>query len=226
MGISAGGFLPSSLLSSSRTEKGQFKAYLGCVPGTVQRILTFIPDANDWSFLDLGCGMGRALAVASGFPFRSIIGIEINADLVRMARRNAAKVAEPYPDRTPIVVRHGDATLPSIKGPTILFMYHPFGPMLMDRLLDHIEASVQPEDDVLLIYLNPVHGDQVDARPRFRRWRAEILSHDAQDRAYTHDKDDAVIIWHVGRMRLAPCTGADRDIITVWTGKVSLQTDC
>ena len=41
-------------------------------------------------FVDLGCGKGRALLLASRFPFKEIIGVELSATLCEIARRNIA----------------------------------------------------------------------------------------------------------------------------------------
>jgi SAM-dependent methyltransferase len=43
---------------------------------------------EDYCFVDLGCGKGRVVLMASGYRFRAVRGIELNADLVRVARRN------------------------------------------------------------------------------------------------------------------------------------------
>ena len=222
MGIRAGGFVSPSLLFPHRSDADRPAGYLGCMPGTARRIIECIPDPADWSFVDLGCGMGRALVVASGFPFRSVIGIECNADLVRIARANAARIAKRFPNRVLIEVERGDAARPPVRGATVLFMYHPFGPGVMTRLLDHVEASIRPEDRLLLVYLNPVCGGQVDARRSFRRWRAEILAHDATDRVHSNDAGDAVVIWYVGERSPTAMRGADRRIVVEGAARAGL----
>src|SRR5690606_37629429 len=43
---------------------------------------------NEFTFVDMGSGKGRALLVASEFAFKKIVGIEISDELHRIAERN------------------------------------------------------------------------------------------------------------------------------------------
>src|SRR5271168_5236996 len=48
----------------------------------------------DWRrfcFVDVGSGKGRALLLASDYPFREIIGVELSPQLDRVARANIAR---------------------------------------------------------------------------------------------------------------------------------------
>ena len=45
---------------------------------------------DEFTFVDLGAGMGRAMLLASEYPFRAVLEVEINATLARIARKNAA----------------------------------------------------------------------------------------------------------------------------------------
>ena len=44
-------------------------------------------------FLDLGCGMGRAVVLAATRPFRQVVGVEIVPSLAQIARENVARAA-------------------------------------------------------------------------------------------------------------------------------------
>ena len=50
-------------------------------------------DFQRFSFIDLGSGKGRALLLASDYPFREIIGVELSPELDRVARDNIARYA-------------------------------------------------------------------------------------------------------------------------------------
>src|SRR5262249_45426157 len=43
---------------------------------------------NDFVFIDAGCGKGRALLLASMFPFARIVGVEISPVTAEIARKN------------------------------------------------------------------------------------------------------------------------------------------
>src|ERR1700674_4645239 len=50
-------------------------------------------DFQRFGFVDLGSGKGRALLLASDYPFREIIGVELSPKLDRVARDNIARYA-------------------------------------------------------------------------------------------------------------------------------------
>jgi SAM-dependent methyltransferase len=130
---------------------------------------------RDYSFIDLGCGKGRALMLASEVPFRSVLGVELNRRLVKVAQRNLARwlhkrnracVACPN-----IAVRHADAlslglALPLPAGPVLLFLFNPFQAEVMSALLDRIaEASRTRSAPIDLLYVHPDHDALVARTP-------------------------------------------------------------
>jgi SAM-dependent methyltransferase len=63
--------------------------YAGSQPSVLRLALKDLLPLDTYTFIDLGCGKGRALLVASEFPFRAIIGVELSSRLAEIARRNA-----------------------------------------------------------------------------------------------------------------------------------------
>jgi hypothetical protein len=49
---------------------------------------------QDFTFIDLGSGKGRALLMASAYPFKRIIGVEFMPELHRVAQENIRKYTE------------------------------------------------------------------------------------------------------------------------------------
>ncbi len=227
LGIDTSGFLPPFLLSLGHEAEAHATPYLGCVPGTVRRILAQIPEPERWTFVDLGCGKGRALAVASERPFRALLGLELSPDLVRIARANARAIAAGHPGRTPIEIRQQDASRPQIDGPTVLMLYHSFDAPLVFRLLDRVETAVQDGTPVLLVYLNPVHGHLADERAWLRRWFAANLEHDDTESHYALGDRESVVVWQGGGLDLRPLAGCDRAIdvkIEGWSAELRDET--
>jgi SAM-dependent methyltransferase len=116
---------------------------------------------SSYAFIDLGCGKGRALLLASTYPFRQVIGIELHSDLAQTARRNAARWL-----RTPracgeIKVVTGDATVDPLDGiatdvPVICFLFNSFGEDAVRRLARNLAAAAQTRTAPIdLIYLHP-----------------------------------------------------------------------
>src|SRR5579883_1856526 len=74
--------------------------YAASQPSIIRAALRALPPLEGFTFIDLGCGKGRALIVATEFPFRAICGIEYSDELAAVARRNAARIERRYPART------------------------------------------------------------------------------------------------------------------------------
>lgn len=109
-------------------------------------------------FIDLGCGKGRVLLMASAYPFRRVLGIEIHAALAGTARRNAARWKR---GRAPIEVVTRDATLNPLGGvaqdiPCLCFMFNAFSAMAVRRLADSLtQAAAGRTAPIDLLYLHP-----------------------------------------------------------------------
>ena len=224
LGIDTTGFLPPFLLSLGR-EGVHANPYLGCAPGVLRHVLARIPAPQNWRFIDLGCGKGRALAVASELPFRALTGLELSRELVRVARANAREIARRHPERTPIEVALADASRPDIAGPTVLMLFHAFDAVLVSRLLDVIEAAAAQGHPVLLIYVNPVYGHLADARSSLHRWFAAYVDHDADEHDYALGNGETVVVWQAGELAGPPHPGCESPIriaIAGWSAELGV----
>jgi SAM-dependent methyltransferase len=193
----------------------QITCYGGSQPSIVRAGLSRLPDREQYAFVDIGCGKGRPLAVASEFSFPKIVGIEIAPDLAAVARRNAAVLASRYPDRTRIEIETGDATSTAAPAACVVyFTYHAFGAVLMARLIESIERQLQDGGlhHAFFVYYNPVHGELLDRSPHFARWAADVLSYGPDELGYGPDLHDTLVIWQSvpGRYPVRP--GANRQI--------------
>lgn len=99
---------------------------------------------GDFTFVDLGCGKGRVLLVATEYPFRRVVGVDISAALSEIARRNAAAY-QPRARRCPQVeVQNIDATTFDFPdGNLLVHLYHPFEPELTGAVLERLGASLR-----------------------------------------------------------------------------------
>jgi hypothetical protein len=210
LGTDTGGFIDHEDLGVSNVT-----TYVPARPGMVRVALRQIPDPASFAFFDFGCGKGRALIVASEFPFREIIGIELSSMLVAVARANAAIIAQRYPDRPILQIRLEDAgkvELPS--GPVVLFMFHPFGKDVVSRVLENLEASLERDDrPVFVIYCNPVHGECFDRSPLFWRHYADKVAVDPDEPAYDPRSRETIVIWRGGGVRPPADAAKNRPLI-------------
>ena len=111
---------------------------------------------DEFTFIDLGAGMGRALLLASEFPFRKVVGVELNPKLAGIARRNVAHWKARGLAVTPIRVIYGDAVEFKIPaGPCVAFMFNPFGAPVMRRLLSAWSKNMAGRGGQLdILYVN------------------------------------------------------------------------
>ena len=191
-GVRTSGMIPGRVLRSDGSN-----AYLAVQPSIVRRALAAIPDPADCHFLDLGCGKGRPLLVATEFGFAAITGVELSATLSAIARRNAAVIARAHPVRTPIAIVTEDALAHRLP-PTnlVIFLYNPFHRPLIARLLLNIEASIGATgQQIYIVYCNPAWADVLDASDALERRYAAQLAYEPAEIGYGPDRSDAVVIW-------------------------------
>jgi SAM-dependent methyltransferase len=161
-GVRTSGIIPGRFLKSGHRHDRHSTAYFGVAPsvfiGLMRRWQKSRPCAavEEFTFLDAGAGMGRAMLLASEWPFRKIEGIELNPVLAGIARRNAAKWRAAGRATSPMRVRCGDAVeLRFPKGPCLVFLFNPFGASVMRRLLLRIaEEFRERPGEVDLLYVN------------------------------------------------------------------------
>ncbi len=211
-GVRTQGAMPLYLNRTGSAADQDMIPYAGCVPSVLRRVLDTLPGLRHASFLDLGCGKGRALVIASEYPFAALFGVELNAALVTVARRNLDRVRLRHPDRPPVEVRCGDASRSHLpEGDLVVFLYHPFGERLVQTLCDHLLAIATGA--VHLVYENPVHGEVFDRSPGFQRWSAAMLDYSEEELGHGFDTAESVVVWRTpSRTAPAPLVDAERAI--------------
>ncbi len=135
---------------------------------------------RDFSFVDLGCGKGRVLLVASEYPFQRVVGVEISAELSGIARQNIGRYQPASRKCEALEIHTTDATTFDFPDTNLLVhLYHPFEPAITHAVLSHLQKSIQarPRRVVIayLLYTDAVHPvEEVFARfPWLRRTRYE-----------------------------------------------------
>lgn len=188
-GTDTGGLIGGAALATGHPHDPYITAYAAISPSRFEEAMDRWRETigsatiEDYTFIDLGCGKGRALLLASRMGFREVVGIELNAGLAAVAHANAQRWHSLGEARCPIRINAGDATEPALPPtPTLLFLYNAFAEPMVCRLADNLAASNHPER-IDLIYQNAYHAHVFTGRSGvFELWRAELpLS--AEDRA-------------------------------------------
>jgi SAM-dependent methyltransferase len=199
-GINTSVSLPGWLIASGTQADVHTTGYAGCQPSAVRDALSAIPDLERRTFVDLGCGKGRALVIASEFPFKSIFGVELSPDLVAEARRNIAVVKGKFPQRAKIEVAEGDAmVVPFPEGDLVIFLFHPFHRELVSVMLARLEVAARRSNrEIFIIYENPVYGDAIDEAPWLQRWYSKKVAYYPEEIGYSLGNGEPVVIWRNG----------------------------
>ena len=164
----------------------QLTAYYGVAPSLLENALSLWRDGcaplaqmEQTVFLDVGAGKGRAMLVASRYPFLRVEGVELNGALAAIAQANFGRWQSSglAGAHAPLRLQQFDATrYPLPAEPTLAFLFHPFEARLLRRFLRHVQASLRERPRPFdVIYINAEHGALVDHAPGVERlWRGEI----------------------------------------------------
>jgi SAM-dependent methyltransferase len=146
-------------------------------------------DFQRFRFVDLGSGKGRALMLASDYPFREIIGVELSPELDRIARSNIARYALEggLLPRPPVISMQGDATdFAWPAGPLIVYMWNAFTRPVMERVFHSLDRSLKEEPrELYLVYIHPELESMLADLPWLvRLWREEFNMSDEDYEAW------------------------------------------
>jgi SAM-dependent methyltransferase len=161
-GARTSGYVSLFRLRVSSRNKSHGTRYQPIDPGIFRAAIAAVPErSSDFTFVDLGCGKGRALLLASKIGFKEIIGIEFSKKLALCACENVmvARCRR-------CSVQCMDASEFEIPcGPVVVFMYNPFGPAVLTKVLENISRH---SGTAYIVYVNSRHSELLD-RPDFSR---------------------------------------------------------
>jgi hypothetical protein len=131
-----------------------------------REIFRAIPTAlAPFAFVDVGSGKGAAVLMASEFPFRRLIGLELTAELIAIARLNVQKFnAATGAQLDPLWVHCDFFKWPLPDEPLLFFFNNPFPDQITLEALSHLERAVSAHrHPVLLVFRKApkVAGDQM-----------------------------------------------------------------
>jgi SAM-dependent methyltransferase len=125
-------------------------------------LLSHVPEpfARGAAFVDIGSGMGRAVLLASEYPFKQVLGIELSPALHAVASTNLSRARNFTARCRDLRLHCGDARRARLpKGDLVVFLFNPFDDEVLRCVLDRIVLSRSEQDTVILLYHVPVHRD-------------------------------------------------------------------
>ena len=219
-GTDTSGLLPGTeIAAGTGIPASDLTAYYGVAPSILAGVVDLwlrecSPPApiERTVFLDVGAGKGRAMLLASRYPFLRVEGVELNPVLAAVARRNMSLwQADPNAEAlAPIALAEADASrAPLPPEPTLAYLFHPFEAKILRRFLRHVLASLAADPRPLdLVYVNAEHNSMLDRHPALRRlWYGKVpmssedhladLAAIAQQKEYGSTGDELCAIYRV-----------------------------
>lgn len=102
---------------------------------------------KDFTFIDLGAGKGRALLMASDYPFARVMGVEFMPDLCRAAQENIASYSASSNERQKCeqmeMVCQDACDFQFPAGPLVVYLFNPFSEPVFVKVLDNLRRSVE-----------------------------------------------------------------------------------
>lgn len=148
--------------------------YEAVVPQAFDEIMRDLPIVHeDYTFIDIGAGKGRALLLASRYPFREIVGVELSAALTDIARRNIAVFRDEAQrcHRITALCQDGLSYEPP-PGDAVLYLNNPFDDAVMRPLVATLERSLaRNRRRLLVVYQRPSCRRAWDESSAFRLLR-------------------------------------------------------
>ncbi len=134
------------------TEPALFQAMLDGLQGTAGL------DFRDFTFLDLGSGKGRTLLMASDYPFRRIVGVELLPALHQIAQDNLSRYKNKSQKCFALEVICADATTLTMPDePMVMYLFNPFPEAGLRRVMANLESSLRAHPRmVYVLYHNPL----------------------------------------------------------------------
>ena len=131
------------------------------------------------TFMDFGCGMGRAIVAAATLPYREIIGIDVSDQLIGLARKNVDGMRRKKAGYIQLTVADASGfEIPD--GVNVMYFYNPFRGRVLQKVVDNIRDSFERVPrPIHVIFFNNGHFDEVVAHQAWIRkiWQRQFYPH-------------------------------------------------
>ena len=128
-------------------------------------------DFREFTFLDIGSGKGRTLLMASDYPFRRIVGVELLPSLHQIAQENIGQYRNPAQKCLALESICADANdFPFPDEPLVVYMFNPLPESGMRRVCANLESSLRARRRALFVlYHNPLLEHVLSERGGLRK---------------------------------------------------------
>ena len=129
----------------------------------LDEIFKCLPIQNTDRFIDIGCGKGFVLWQASARGFETVMGIDIDERLIRIANTNIEKLKL----KNVRAVCTDAVKFDAYCEYNYYFFCNPFGIEIFKLVFDNVIRSTQGNGKVTVIYYHPTCADYIESTGRF-----------------------------------------------------------
>jgi len=119
---------------------------------------------EQYTFIDIGSGKGRALFLAAEYPFKRIVGIELSKDLHEAASRNICTFRSRSQRCFDIRLVQQDATdFEFPDGSLVVYLNNPFHEAILGQVIERVRRSYADHPrHIVVVYFFPSHRRLLD----------------------------------------------------------------
>ncbi len=128
-------------------------------------------DFSRFTFIDLGSGKGRTLLLASEYPFRRVLGVELLPELNQLAERNIQGFkSEARKCETVESVCQDARSFLFPTEPLLVYLFNPFLESGLAQVVRNLEQSLElhPRPGIV-VYHNPLLGSLLEASGAWKK---------------------------------------------------------
>jgi SAM-dependent methyltransferase len=141
-------------------------------PDLFREMIAGLPiEYERFTFIDLGSGKGRTLLMASEYPFKQIVGVEVIAELHRAAQENIQaykSLTQRCPEIQAVCADARNFELP--EEPLVLYLFNPLPEAALRQLIDRFGKSLaRSPRTIWIVYHHPMHEPALAASPSLQK---------------------------------------------------------
>jgi SAM-dependent methyltransferase len=125
-------------------------------------------DPKQFAFIDVGCGKGRPLVIASQHNFAELIGVDYSQKLCDIARTNMRKVGA-----SAKIICQDASLFPFPERDIFVFLYHPFDSVILDKVLANLHSVKARADKRIVVAYQGKGREDVAKHDWLKRFAAD-----------------------------------------------------
>ncbi len=159
-GTDTDGHVDVRRLEDGREGAASAMPYVPSRARALRRLFASLPLPRTGAFVDLGCGKGRAMALAAEAGFAQVRGVELSPHLAAIARDNLARLGRAFPHASFEVLEGDLGALSVLPTDQVFHAFHPCERQVLGRAFERIAASLREHPrTVFVLWQDNLAGD-------------------------------------------------------------------